>query len=740
MADLTRDFSGKDTIDTALQLIRYDIPCLILGKSSIGKSYTLIKITEKWRLPHALLYIGSEKSENIEGVPKLTERKKGKEILEYLQPYWFPNADVITKMVANGRNVFDRFIDKNWDVKGTKGFKATYENLMSMLNAMENIAWTDKDLDKSDGTYSKSVILEDLQWISQTGGKAKRVLNKKEFLFKREGVDVRTKDGVESEEAVKDDYYRDDIADLCLYLTTCLGYGNYWLILDEIDKVEEMEKDKFAPLLHIVRERTLKNFRMIDINNGKGLGIPLGKNFRENGYGGIVENVNRLLDTNQSVLDTRVMAIANKTKNIEEALFRRFVQMIAEEVLIWRPEDLNQGETLIESCLTKTKDEMVKAGLESGSLKLGLKFQKLDEINLQWQYNFFPKMLNDNDPQGNFFKANALDLKDDSDYRNSDWFIERTYSAFYKLLEDNFRELKTASDNFNIASKLYNCLEAELIPTGTDMGISKKTIEEEIKGVRGILSEKERDIGDPSLIAFEIAERFRNGYPKKTVKETDKLTAITNWSNNLIEYLRAAIFSSEIDIAPLELSKHLIPALTNVFYTEIGKDKEISPDNIIPSISKFQAFWKDVYEINPAFSYKCDEDATEEAFFGGKRDEMNALDDDQKREFSQNTFFGVNEEYWIQSASGQMTMTQTREGLDIALPLLVQEQGIADAAAALLKYEGAVEFLQAYMMEDLEELERVFNDQYTKLKAAKKETAANVFYESKTLVEGLIAS
>ena len=54
---------GKTTIDSALQLIRYDIPCLILGKSSIGKSYTLIKITERWHIPNQLLYVGSEKAE-----------------------------------------------------------------------------------------------------------------------------------------------------------------------------------------------------------------------------------------------------------------------------------------------------------------------------------------------------------------------------------------------------------------------------------------------------------------------------------------------------------------------------------------------------------------------------------------------------------------------------------------------------------------------------------------------------
>ena len=40
---------GSDTLQTILQLVRYDIPVLIVGKSSIGKSYTLLEITEKWR-------------------------------------------------------------------------------------------------------------------------------------------------------------------------------------------------------------------------------------------------------------------------------------------------------------------------------------------------------------------------------------------------------------------------------------------------------------------------------------------------------------------------------------------------------------------------------------------------------------------------------------------------------------------------------------------------------------------
>ena len=80
----------------------------------------MIDITEKWNIPHQLLYIGSEKSENIEGIPKLTDRKENKEILEYLQPFWFPNADVITKSVKNGRVVFEKFVSEYWDVDSIK--------------------------------------------------------------------------------------------------------------------------------------------------------------------------------------------------------------------------------------------------------------------------------------------------------------------------------------------------------------------------------------------------------------------------------------------------------------------------------------------------------------------------------------------------------------------------------------------------------------------------------------------
>ncbi len=75
-------------------------------------------------------------------------------------------------------------------------------------------------------------------------------------------------------EAGQSIFVRDDVRDLCLYLSTLLGYGNYWLILDELDKVSEEETDKYAPLLHIVRERIIKDFSMRTLNGGKGSGVP----------------------------------------------------------------------------------------------------------------------------------------------------------------------------------------------------------------------------------------------------------------------------------------------------------------------------------------------------------------------------------------------------------------------------------------------------------------------------------
>ena len=40
---MAEEFKGPEILKTILQLVRYDIPPLIVGKSSIGKSYTIIE-------------------------------------------------------------------------------------------------------------------------------------------------------------------------------------------------------------------------------------------------------------------------------------------------------------------------------------------------------------------------------------------------------------------------------------------------------------------------------------------------------------------------------------------------------------------------------------------------------------------------------------------------------------------------------------------------------------------------
>ena len=69
----TVPLSDKDMILYILNFIRYDVPILMAGKSSIGKSYTILEMAKQWGLPNAVLYVGSEKADNIEGLPKLIQ-------------------------------------------------------------------------------------------------------------------------------------------------------------------------------------------------------------------------------------------------------------------------------------------------------------------------------------------------------------------------------------------------------------------------------------------------------------------------------------------------------------------------------------------------------------------------------------------------------------------------------------------------------------------------------------------
>lgn len=729
MAEKTT-FSGNDTIKTALQLIRYDIPVMILGKSSIGKSYTLIDITKKWRIPHQLLYIGSEKSENIEGIPKITERKANKEILEYLKPYWFPNEKVINKSVANGKQVFTRFVNDYWKTKSSKEFKVDYINLNSILNGLSNVEWDNSMLNAETNTYKQEVTLVDYEWIDFTG-REERILNiDKPFPFEKQGMT--------DEDEGSGEYFRDDVADLCAYVRTIMGYGNYWLILDEIDKVMEEDQDKFAPLLHIVRERTLKNFTMVDINDGKGSQIPIGKSFVDGGYEQVKSDIDKQIVSGESVLDTRVMAIANKTKNIENALFRRFIQLIAEEVMIWRPQDHKQEQTAVVNCLTDVKTKMIDAGIESGSLIVNeAQIQRLDEVNLQWQYNFFPKIINEIDIAGNFFRLNAVESYDKAAAEGLDWVEERKFTAFWHILDNNF---KVRQADFSLPAELWRCLEPQLLEIGSTLGVSESELTERERGISGIISSKIDELGDLSLAAEDIADNLRQKYPTRPPSSTDKLSALYNWTDDIIEYLKSAMYENEVDVVPMDISKYLIPLLVNVFYTELANDKNIVIDNYIAVIERFKNFFKQVANDEPAFTYKCDKVTTEISFYGGTKDEISDWSESEEKSYSENSLYGTNKKFWIDSASGKLTEAQMEDGLALAIPLMVQILDEDEAIDFFLDREGSLTYLSKNYSKELSEISDQLDKQFQTQKKAGNNNAAQNFYNAREFVNNIINS
>jgi hypothetical protein len=733
---------GKTTIDSALQLIRYDIPCFILGKSSIGKSYTLIKITERWHIPHQLLYIGSEKAENIEGIPKLTDRGQNKdgsdkEIMEYLQPYWFPNPKVITESVKNGRSVFERFVSSAWEVKGQKKFTPNYMNLHSILNGLENLQWNISQLNKSSRMYIMDATLVDNNWVDVTGvGSANnnvskpRVLNpNKLFTLEKDATPVEPNDN---------SYYKDDLKDFCAYLRTVLGYGNYWLILDEIDKVESHDKDKFAPLLHIVRERTLKNFSMIDINEGKGLGIPLGKSFQEGGYANMIKDVNTLLDTGESVLDTRVIAIANKSENIEEALFRRFCHLIAMDILIWRKQDISTDESDVTRCLTKIKDEQIQAtDGDFGSLIIGDDLVKrIDEVNLQWEYNFLPKMMNKYDLQGNYFKNNAIDKMEQASNLDMNWRNEKQTTAFYALLQDNFH-----SEGYNIGDNLFDCLETSLLNLNTSESIGVVSKVEKIKGLKGVYEEKIQMFnGDMTLAAIDIAESRKDLYPSTGTDDADKLNALYTWTDEIIRRLDACIFYNETTVQPIPFASFLVPALTQVFYTQIAQDENWITDNASSAITMFQSFWGRVFDAKPDFELICDKSLTEVAFYGGSAEDLDSIDDKLKEKVSKDTFYGANPNFWNQSSSGIIVKKEMRSQMTVALPNLSTPNvlGVEGTIDKLMENEGAIIWLSEEFASELAEIQKGYIEGRDNAKKASNAPLRKRLNDAQTVIKTIL--
>jgi hypothetical protein len=452
-------FSGKRTIELVKQLIRYDIPFLLLGKSSIGKSYSIIEMTERWRMPKSLLYIGSEKPSNIEGLPRLTGKRAGGDTLEFYKPNWFPSTFLIESYVTNGKKIFDKYIKDHFD--GDKAGCITGENFEALNSIFEGLFYWEWD---GSATKKQSMKIPSIK----EGGLGESFINNKGMEVQRELYSDAELFKLQEEADV---VVRDDVRDLCLYLSTLLGYGNFWLILDELDKVDESEQDKYAPLLHIVRERIIKDYSMRTLNEGKGAGVPKKVKTGSN-YEVVKEQLDEAIDLKMPLLDSRVIGIANATADIEDALFRRFCHVIIEEIMyVTTPPSELEG---MRMCLNDVTRES-----QSSSLVEDLEFKLLNEVNLQWQFGFLPTLLNKKDGGNNYIVKDLLLEIGAAGFSKGtqnaiiagrkggqeELYMRTKTSALFKVIRNNFgvEDEMDGGGSLGLQQGIYKCLASAVL-------------------------------------------------------------------------------------------------------------------------------------------------------------------------------------------------------------------------------------------------------------------------------------
>ena len=403
------------------ELIRLDVPILEIGSSSIGKSYSIRQFMEEAGVRAEFLFVGTEKSEFIEGIPNLKGVTEGTAKFSYLKPYWFPDKNEIRARLISGRDQI---------------------NTLSSQDSAIGGLWQKS---KSDYAYVEE-------------------LKKALLAYKRTDIDVKaaTKAGVKVGKYV--------FEDALLYLSTLQGYGNFWLVLDEIDKVEKQDKDKYAPLLHIVRERELKGWKLSGMRDYPEYDIKYVTSIDKR-----IERLNAALnDPSADVTDTRIVAIANDLQTMEEespALYRRFVKIIIRKSLYdERQAKLPSGDAMVavgfdwsklyeikkqelHSCIVgkeisasdDSSSKPKRSGVSSAPNTVTILDQMaeieeektgkpLDEMNLAWTLGFLPEILFpgvDTRGQGEVFVNNKL-IENFNDQK------EPYQTLLFKIIEDNF--------------------------------------------------------------------------------------------------------------------------------------------------------------------------------------------------------------------------------------------------------------------------------------------------------------
>lgn len=584
-------FSGEETIKMVKNLIRYDIPFLLLGKSSIGKSYSITELAKEFRVPHSFLFIGSEKPSNIEGLPRLVGKKADTgDILEFFKPNWFPNAPLIQKYIVNGKKLFDQkiigaYTGKKNDLQSGKD----YFSLNNLLETLSKLKW------ETPSTKSESFELIDKSFATSTS--PGRKLTSKPVLFERE---------IEIEKEISDPnaVVKDEIRDLNLYLSTILGYGNYWLILDELDKVDEREKDKYAPLLHIVRERNIKEYSFQTLNDGKGAMVP-NKVRSGSNYKTIKEMVDNSIKNELPLLDGRVIGIANATAEIEDALFRRFLHIVVEDVMM-----INKPEPKLaqmRNCFDKINKMSEKEFGQSG-LMGGLEMKYIPEINLQWQYGFFPKLLNNTDSLGNYFYKNLLEQyqklskeasKNPSKYESQVVNASKR-SALYKIVRNNFAVVSqdgqemSPKDSTILREEVMRCIneqiginssvEKDVAPEIATAGVTEEAVTDLLRdSVMETINTYLED-NSPKETALLIGAQLESEFPQDDIPVP---ISVHNWTDEVLSFIRVTMYDENKLFNQMEINKFLTPVLLKTIYKKVlgAKLDENAKKMIIQKIS-----------------------------------------------------------------------------------------------------------------------------------------------------------
>lgn len=465
------NLNGDDYREIISELIKLDIPLLEVGSSSIGKSYSIREMLTASCIKGEFLFVGTEKSEFIEGIPNLkaiTTRDTAKnssgadnglqkedvgEKFNYLKPYWFPDKIEIGNRLVSGKTQLENITGEP---------KKLWENIKS-----------------ESGTTFSSGILETLK-------------DKLTEIYKTED-DIKVEKKKNKNENKKTAFFsRYKFADAIFYLSMIQGYGNFWLILDEIDKVEEQDKDKYAPLLHIVRERELKGWSLSGIRQ-----TPYDIKFTST-LTGRIDKLNKgieaYINTNGEIdlTDTRIIGIANNLTNLESsspALYRRFVKIVIDKTLYQNQKNKEAStdksdasvyqstRDIFNTCIV-AKEVKTKEGNTTTIANAMASFDitdagaKLDELNLQWTLGFFPELLF---PGGDYTDAKKVNynIVQNAFIKN---FNEKkdVYAMYlYKILTDNFENkyvkplLTCCSDLIgtkklaNDTQKMYTEVDAE---------------------------------------------------------------------------------------------------------------------------------------------------------------------------------------------------------------------------------------------------------------------------------------